>query len=236
MARLPRFELLDHPQHVIIRGNNRQIIFVSDEDYIFYLEKLAEACVRYGCQIHAYVLMTNHVHLLMTPVESGAIGKVMQSVGRRYVQYFNYCYQRTGILWEGRYKSTLIDSDLYALICYRYIEMNPVRAAMVQGPAEYRWSSYHANALGKADGLITPHALYTTLAENDARRQQTYRALFTNQIDASVIDSLRNATNKGWAMGSERFKAKAEKMLGKRVSPKPQGGDRKSQRFKDKQE
>ncbi|MCX4187664.1 transposase [Methylophaga sp. OBS4] len=234
MARLPRFELLGHSQHVIIRGNNRQIIFVADEDYVFYLEKLAEACDRYDCQVHAYVLMTNHVHLLMTPLESGAIGKVMQSVGRRYVQYFNHCYQRTGTLWEGRYKSALIDSDRYALTCYRYIEMNPVRAGMVQSPAEYRWSSYHTNALGKSDELITPHELYSELAEDDVRRQQIYRELVSEQVDASVIDDLRRATNKGWAVGSERFKTQAEKLIGRRVSPSARGGDRKSQRFKDK--
>lgn len=234
MARLPRFELLGHPQHVIVRGNNRQIIFVADEDYLFYLEKLAEACERYGCLIHAYVLMTNHVHVLTTPLEQGAIGKVMQSVGRRYVQYFNHCYRRTGTLWEGRYKSALIDSDRYALTCYRYIEMNPVRAGMVQSPADYRWSSYHANALGQPDDLITPHELYVQLADNDARRQQIYRGLFFDDLDKNVVDELRNATNKGWAMGSNHFKAQAEKLIGRRISPSRRGGDRKSKRFKQK--
>lgn len=217
---------------MIIRGNNRQIIFVADEDYDFYLKKLGEACERYGCLVHAYVLMTNHVHLLITHIEQGAISKAMQSVGRSYVQYFNYCYQRTGTIWEGRYKSALIDSDRYALTCYRYIEMNPVRAGKVILPADYRWSSYHANGLGHDDDLITPRELYVQLADNASRRQQIYRGLFLEDLDKKVVDELRAATNKGWAMGSDRFKAEAEKMIGRRISPAARGGDRKSKGFK----
>jgi len=148
MARHPRFILPGQPQHVIQRGNNRDVIFVADEDYQFYREKLAEACERFDCDLHAYVLMTNHVHLLMTPNTEDGIGKVMQSVGRYYVQYFNYQYRRTGTLWEGRYKATLLDSESYLLTCYRYIELNPVRAAMIEHPSQYRWSSYHFNARG----------------------------------------------------------------------------------------
>lgn len=131
MARLPRFDIPDFTQHVIQRGNNREPVFVQDTDYQFYLEKLGNACRRYGCELHAYVLMTNHTHLLISPREQGAIGKVMQSLGRYYVQYFNDCYQRTGTLWEGRYKATLIDDKQYLLTCMRYIELNPVRANMV---------------------------------------------------------------------------------------------------------
>ena len=163
MSRQPRFVLPGQPQHVIQRGNNRDVIFVSDEDYRFYLEKLGLACERFSCDLHAYVLMTNHVHLLMTPHAEDSIGKVMQSLGRYYVQYFNCRYRRTGTLWEGRYKATLLDSDTYLLTCSRYIELNPVRAAMVEAPSDYPWSSYSCNAMGKITSLITPHELYLEL-------------------------------------------------------------------------
>ncbi len=128
MPRQPRFVLIGHPQHIIIRGNNRDPIFYADQDYQFYLDKLGQACEKHECELHAYVLMTNHVHLLITPHKKDGISKAMQMVGRYYVQYFNKTYQRTGTLWEGRYKATLIDSDHYALVCYRYIEMNPERS------------------------------------------------------------------------------------------------------------
>ncbi len=139
MARLPRFVIPGQPQHVIQRGNNSEVIFVSDDDYGFYLESLQDACNQHQCDVHAYVLMTNHVHLLMTPHVENGISKVIQSLGRRYVQYFNYTYDRTGTLWEGRYKATLIDSEQYLLTCSRYIELNPVRAQMVNHPSEYPW-------------------------------------------------------------------------------------------------
>lgn len=163
MARQPRYVLPGQPQHVIQRGNNRDVIFVAEADYRFYLDKLKDACDRMGCEVHAYVLMTNHVHLLMTPYEENSLGRVMQSLGRRYVQYFNYRYRRTGTLWEGRYRATLIDAESYLLTCYRYIELNPVRAGMVSHPGDYPWSSYRSNALGQRFflpdiGRITSHA------------------------------------------------------------------------------
>jgi len=134
MPRQPRFTIPGQPQHVIIRGNNRDPIFYADEDYGFYLEKLRKACEKHHCDVHAYVLMTNHVHLLITPHTENSLGKAIQMLGRYYVQYFNYSYKRTGTLWEGRYKATLIDSEAYLLTCYRYIELNPVRA---EGMAEH---------------------------------------------------------------------------------------------------
>lgn len=148
MARLPRFFLPGQPQHVILRGNNRTEIFCAEADYRFYLGKLRLACEKHGCDIHAYVLMTNHVHLLLTPQEEQSVGKALQMLGRYYVQFFNHRYQRTGTLWEGRYKATLIDTEAYLLTCMRYIELNPVRAGMVAHPSEYPWSSYGYNALG----------------------------------------------------------------------------------------
>ena len=191
MPRLPRYVLPGHPQHVIQRGNNRCPIFVADEDYGCFRHHLREACVRHDCRIHAYVFMTNHVHLVMTPDKEDNLAQVLQSVGRRYVQYFNTTYRRTGTLWEGRYKATVIDTQRYLLTCYRYIELNPVRANMVQHPGEYPWSSYAANALGRADSLLTPHALYLALDNLPERRQAAYRALFQVHIDNKTLEDIR---------------------------------------------
>jgi len=147
MARLPRFVIPGQPQHVIQRGNDRQKIFKKTEDYEFFLEKLSDAANKYQCDIHAYVLMTNHVHLLIKPHTEDGIGKIIQMIGRYYVQYFNTSYKRTGTLWEGRYKATLINSEQYLLACMRYIEENPVGAKnMASQPADYPWSSYAHNA------------------------------------------------------------------------------------------
>ena len=170
MPRLPRFVVPGQPQHVIVRGNNRSCVFCRDEDYLFFLEILQEATLKFACKIHAYVLMSNHVHLLITPELEIGISKVIQSLGRRYVHYFNKKNKRTGTLWEGRYKASLIDSEAYALICYRYIELNPVRANMVAHPGEYRWSSYHKNAEGMPDPLVLPHDLYRRLGKNKVDR------------------------------------------------------------------
>jgi putative transposase len=232
MARQPRFVLPGQPQHVIQRGNNRDVIFVAEDDYPFYLEKLASACQRFGCQVHAYVLMTNHVHLLMTPDAEKSIGQIMQSVGRYYVQYFNHRYRRTGTLWEGRYKATLIDAEDYLLNCYRYIELNPVRAGMVNHPGAYPWSSYRCTALGKEDCLVTPHALYGQLGMNDTECQQRYRGLFAQSLDEQVVKQIREATNKAWLLGNDKFKARIGELMDRQLAPKTRGGDRKSVEFK----
>lgn len=234
MARLPRFILPGQPQHVIVRGNNRAEIFCADADYQFYLEKLRLACDEHQCVIHAYILMTNHVHLLITPQAEDGIGKVMQMLGRYYVQYFNYSYKRSGTLWEGRYKATLIDSEAYLLTCMRYIELNPVRAEMVVHPSDYPWSSYHRNALGLADLLVTPHIEYSRLGASDALRQAAYRQLFKHRIAENKLAEIREATNKAWVLGNDRFKARIQKHLERRVEPAAKGGDRKSERFKSK--
>lgn len=227
MARLPRYNLPGQPQHVILRGNNRSIIFVAEEDYHFFIECLQKAAEQHGCDIHAYVLMTNHVHMLMTPERADSIGKTLQSLGRRYVQYFNYTQKRTGTLWEGRYKATLIDSERYLLTCYRYIELNPVRANMVEHPSEYPWSSYQCHAEGKPDGLITDHALYTALGKEKEECQTAYRELFSAHVSEEAITEIRNATNKGWALGNERFKEKIAEAVSRRVAPLPKGRPRK---------
>lgn len=232
MARQPRFVLPGQPQHVIQRGNNRQVIFAAEADYRFYLDKLSQACERFGCQIHAYVLMTNHVHLLMTPLTEISISKVMQSLGRYYVQYFNYQYQRTGTLWEGRYKACLIDAEAYLLTCYRYIELNPVRAGMVEHPGDYRWSSYGCNANGVKDDRIVPHDLYVRLGPNATGRCQAYRSLFKLALDPATVDNIRENTNKAWVLGNERFRQQIENLLERQAAPKPRGGrhDQKSNR------
>ena len=232
MARLPRFVIPGQPQHVILRGNNRTEIFCAEADYLFYLEKLQLACDAHGCDIHAYVLMTNHVHLLVTPHEEQSLPKAMQMVGRYYVQYYNYCYQRTGTLWEGRYKATLIDSEAYLLTCMRYIELNPVRAGMVAHPSEYPWSSYHRNALGEPNELVTPHPEYRRLGKSDEERQAAYRQLFKSHIPEGVVTDIREATNKAWVLGDDRFKQRIQKQLERRVEPKSRGGDRKSEQFR----
>ena len=231
MARQPRFVLPGHPQHVIQRGNNRDIIFVTDTDREFYLEVLLESCRRFECRIHAYVLMTNHVHFLLTPDTQSAISQVMQSVGRRYVQYFNYSYRRTGTLWEGRYKSTLIDTEKYLLTCHRYIELNPVRARMVDAPSEYCWSSHRHNALGQYDPVVTPHELYEALGSTDSYRQRAYFELFKNAVEEQDLRAIRESTNKAWVLGDDRFKEKIQAALDRQAMPKVRGGDRKSKDY-----
>jgi len=232
MARQPRFVLADQPQHIIVRGNNRQKIFCAEADYAFYLDKLFAACLAHGCRIHAYVLMTNHVHLLVSPKRENSLSKAMQTVGRYYVQYYNHRYHRTGTLWEGRYKAALIDSENYLLTCMRYIELNAVRAGMVRHPSDYRWSSYHANALGKADAVVTPRQEYEQLGTTAAECQAAYRELFGNPLGEFPLNEIREATNRGWVLGKEKFKREIQKRLTRHVEPEARGGDRRSEMFR----
>ncbi|MBX2847161.1 MAG: transposase [Acidiferrobacterales bacterium] len=232
MPRQPRLVIVGQPQHVIIRGNNRQAIFKQDQDYYYYLKKLADACLKHNCEVHAYVLMTNHVHLLITPNTEHSIAKLVQNLGRYYVHYFNKKYQRTGTLWEGRYKASLIDSENYAISCYRYIELNPVRAQIVKQPHEYPWSSYQRNALGKTNELVTPHALYSQLGNNQTQRSRAYRDLFKGCVPAQTVNELRNAINKSWILGSESFKQEIEQKLQRALTYHSHGGDRRSAKFK----
>jgi len=232
MARLPRWVVPGQPQHVILRGNNKAKIFGVGADYEFYLEKLQLACATHGADLHAYVLMTNHVHLLVTPQGEQSLAKAMQMLGRYYVQYYNYRYRRTGTLWEGRYKATLIDSETYLLICMRYIELNPVRAEMVEHPSEYPWSSYRHNALGQLSPLLTAHIDYQRLGKTLDARQAAYRQLFKHHLSEDSLTEIREATNKAWVLGSDRFKQRIQKKLERPVAPKPKGGDRKSEQFR----
>jgi len=197
MPRRPRVHLPDVPIHLVQRGHNRDACFFMDEDYLAYRDWLAEALKKSGCALHAYVLMTNHVHLLLTPPSSQAVSQLVMSLGRRYVQYINKAYRRTGTLWDSRYKSSLVHADDYLLLCQRYIELNPVRAGMVDDPAQYRWSSYRANGLGQADDLLTPHALYLGLDKDAQERQAVYRALFRPELEQEALADIRLALNQG---------------------------------------
>ena len=162
--------------------------------------------------------MTNHVHLLLTPEQAESAGLMMKHLGQRYVQYINRTYRRTGTLWEGRFRSCLTQTEEYVLACYRYIELNPVRAGMVMKPQDYRWSSYHANGLGKADTIVTPHDEYTRLGRKDAERREAYRALFRAQVDDTLTDEIREATNGNFVLGGKRFQSQIAKALGRRVT------------------
>ncbi len=232
MARQPRFVLPGHPQHIIQRGNNRQAIFHTESDYQYYLEKLHNTAQINGCDIHAYILMTNHVHLLVTPHTDNSISKMMQSLGRYYVQHFNYTYKRTGTLWEGRYKASLIDSERYLLICMKYIELNPVRMqGAINQPADYPWSSYHHNALGVADKLISEHITYLGMGKTPESRQLAYQALFKTALPNKTLNRIRDATNKAWVLGENTFITKVQQLTGRIVTPTKRGGDRRSSNF-----
>ncbi len=230
MARLGRYFLPDQPQHVIQRGNNRGAIFFAAEDDGRYHDWLAEAAGRYSCRIHAYVLMTNHVHLLVTPRDENSLPRMMQSLGRRYVRHINGLYRRSGTLWEGRYRAAPIDSEAYFLACCRYIELNPVRAGMVDHPRAYRGSSYRAHADGVADALLSEHAIYRALGRSGEARRKEYRALFRDALDGEFVAALRAATNGGWALGEARFAQQIADAVGRRAAKLAPGRPSKDRR------
>jgi putative transposase len=212
VPRKPRFTLPGVPQHVIQRGNNRDPCFLAEQDYRRYLEDLAATSEKSDCRLHAYVLMTNHVHLLVTPMQEHGIATLMQALGRRYVRYINKRYRRTGTLWEGRYKASLVDSEAYLLTCMRYIELNPLRAEMVAHAGEYKWSSYGANAQGWPDPLLSPHPLYSALGPTAADRQFAYRELFRDHMDEAQLHEIRDALDHELVLGRSGFKDKTEAM------------------------
>lgn len=210
MPRKPRAYAPHIPYHIVQRGNNRSACFFAPEDFGFYINTLHDALSQFAVSLHAYVLMTNHVHLLMTPADTQGISKVMQAVGRTYVKTINQRYRRTGTLWEGRHKASAIGSERYLLACQRYIELNPVRAGMVEHPGDYRWSSYHAHAGVKKIKCIQPHPAYLRLGESDSERQRNYRELFKHEIPADQIHSLRDCIQHNYPLGNDRFKAEIE--------------------------
>lgn len=216
------------PCHIVQRGNNRQACFFCDDDFGFYMKVLTRSLEEFEVELHAFVLMTNHVHLLMTPSNAQGISKVMQSVGRRYVRYINTVYGRTGTLWEGRHKASLIESDAYLIICQKYIELNPVRAQMVQNPWDYYWSSYQANALGKKISGLTPHDLYLRLGRNAQERMLAYKDLFKDIVSTETIKEMRECLCHSYPLGNEKFKQQIEQTHRIRFGQKKPGRPRKA--------
>lgn len=223
MGRPPRLELAGVPLHVVQRGNNRAACFFNDVDRRFYLKCLREALMARGCSLHAYVLMTNHVHLLVTPSEEGAVGAMMQDIGRRYVRIINNIHGRTGSLWEGRFRSSLIDSERYLLVCHRYIEANPVRAGMVRHAADYAWSS-HRHFIGmSSDPAVTEHPLFRELASDRHQCQKAFASISKEPLEQHVLEEIRVAINTDSALGSDAFMENAEAVLGRSVRPPRRG-------------
>jgi putative transposase len=205
------------PVHVMQRGHNRGAVFFSDQDYLEYLRCLKHAADNYACKVHGYVLMTNHVHLLLTPENKGSIGQLFQGLGRHYVRYVNETYHRHGGLWEGRYKGNIIQYQAYLLACMRYIEMNPVRAGMVDHPAKYRWSSYAANALGVSNAILYQHEEYIGLGVSTVHRQKVYQGLFDDHLESDVLELFRQSLQSGTPLGNDQFKTQIESAIGRKI-------------------
>ena len=228
MPRKPRFFLPDVPIHAIVRGNSRSDIFIEDADKAAYLEIAKEAAQLYEVSIHAYVLMDNHVHWLISSPVPENLSQFMQYLGRRYVPYFNHKYERSGTLWEGRFKASLVDSEVYLLRCYQYIELNPVRADMVANPEDYVWSSYRSNAMAEDNPVISPHEVYLQLGASDSQRAQAYRASFSAKLGENTLKAIRNAVQTGTPLGSDQFKEQIESRLGVKVGFDQRGRPRKN--------
>ena len=215
MARRRRIGIKGITQHVIQRGNNRKNCFVSSKDFIAYVGWLKMYSVKFSVDIHAWALMTNHVHLLCTASQNNhGVSQLMQSLGRMYVRYFNHKYERTGTLWEGRFKSSMVDDAEYLFTLYKYIELNPVRANIVKHPWDYQWSSYHINALGKESLLCKPHDLYLQLGATKLERLRAYQALFIEEITESDIDAINMCVDRELVFGGEKFQIEIESLLG----------------------
>lgn len=217
MARRLRFLIPGYAAHVIQRGNDRMDCFRRELDYVTYLRMLAQARERADCRIHAYVLMTNHVHLLVTGALRDSVSRMMKAVGEAYVAYFNRTHSRTGTLWEGRFRSSIVDAEEYLFTLYRYIEMNPVRAGMVSRPADYRWSSHRANAFAERDDLVSPHRLYPPLGVDASEALARYRALFAATELPQDLARIRTAVNGGLVLGSQEFLRKLEEETGQTI-------------------
>jgi putative transposase len=201
MPRPRRLALPSVPLHIIQRGNNRNPCFSHENDYLVYLDMLRECSLDSGCALHAYVLMSNHVHLLLSPDDGESASTMMRRLGQRYVQYFNRRHARTGTLWEGRFRSCLVQDERYFLICHRYIELNPVRACMVSAPVDYPWSSHRANAFGQENSLLTPHVAYKSLGSSQTVRHAAYRHLFSEVLSPELLGELRQASKSNRPLG-----------------------------------
>jgi putative transposase len=228
MPRQARLALAGVSTHLVQRGIDRSACFFCDDDRLHYLALLTELAPALGCAVHAYVLMTNHVHLLVTPSRADALSRLMRQLNQRYVQAINRAYRRSGTLWEGRFRSCLVESEAYMLACYRYIELNPVRAAMVRDPHDYPWSSHRMNVSTLPSKLLTPHALFLALAPDAPGRAAAYRNLVVQDMPETVIADIRRATAGSHALGSPRFQEQIGAMLGRRVAPGVPGRPRKA--------
>lgn len=213
MPRKPRFYMPGIAAHIVQRGNCRQPVFFDTADYLAYLSWLKEGADMFGCAVHAYCLMTNHVHLLLTPDTTESISRTIQFVGRYYVPYVNRVYRKSGTLWEGRHKGSIVASDEYLFSCMRYIELNPVRAGMVGRPIDYRWSSYRANATRCTDDLVTPHPMYRQLGRDPETCQSVYRELFRSALASDEVQDIRAAVQTGTPLGNDRFRQQIENEL-----------------------
>ena len=223
MPRKPRYFLSGVPVHLVQRGHCRGPVFFESKDYAAYAYWLKESGQRYEIEIHAFVLMTNHVHLLVTPKVAENISLFMQFIGRRYVPYINHKYGKSGTLWEGRFKSSLVHAEEYFLSVMRYIELNPVRAGMISSPSEYRWSSYCHNVNAREISFISAHPVYTSLGNNKLERAECYRALFTSHIDERCLKKINDAWQTGTPLGGDRFRKHVEKQLAKKVGQARRG-------------
>lgn len=223
MPRRPRSDLAGFPLHLIQRGNNRSACFFTDADRVQYLLWLGRYASRFAVAIHAWVLMGNHVHLLVTPPSPAHASRLMQALGRRYVRYVNESHDRSGTLWEGRFRACAVHSDDYLLACMRYIELNPVRAGLAKSADEYRWSSYRGNALGRADPLLTEHPLYTGLGASQAERRLAYRQIFAGHVSDVELAQIRAATTSGHLLANESSRRKFESERGRLLGPAPRG-------------
>ena len=229
MARLPRLLLPGQAHHLMLRGNNRQAIVMNDGDRQQFLDFLREGARTNQVAIHAYALMDNHLHLLATPEDEQGISKLMQSLGRRYVAWFNHRYERSGTLWEGRFRATVIDSERYFLACMRYIELNPVRAGLVRAPEDYSWSSCASHLGRRSDALLHEHLLYWTLGNTPFEREVAYRELLMEGCAESERQCITQATLKGWPLGSASFLKAVADQTQRRVQPQARGRPRKPQ-------
>lgn len=227
MSRLSRPVVANVPLHITQRGNNRLPCFFGDSDYLVYLDLMSKAAHEANCAIHAYVLMTNHIHLLVSPSDEQGPARLMKYVGERYVPYVNRRHSRSGTLWEGRFRSCLVQSERYLMVCQRYIELNLVRARMVSDPGGYSWSSYRSNANGEQNALITPHPLYCRLSADPLLRQQAYRALCDEALGDEALEEVRRATKCNMALGCEAFTDSMAGLLGRAMTPLESGRPRK---------
>lgn len=227
MARLPRLIVPNQPHHIIQRGTDGTTTFRDDQDFRVFLHWLREGAAEYKVAIHAYVLMSNHIHLLASPADAEGMAKMMQWIGRHYVPYFNKRYSRIGTLWQGRYRTSVIDTERYFMACSRYIELNPVRAGLCHAPEEYAWSSYRHHVGLQPDTLITDHALYWSLGNTPFEREANYRKMVQETVSNAETEMLKSVLMRGWALGSEHFKQELARQVQRRVSPAKRGRPRK---------